>query len=178
MPSLRSSGLNITYLFQEDSENLELYRQGGYHPLSINDILHCSRYRIVHKLGFGAHSTVWLARDRMRDMYVAIKIEVAGLVKASTERLILEHLNRAKQQQQADLGNRLIPSLLDQFSLQGPNGQHQCFVSEPFRCSLAMSKYASTKQLFPLEAARAIVAQLILGTKFLHCNGVVHGGKT
>lgn len=44
-------------------ENLEEYRVGGYHPTVVGDTFHEGRYEIVHKLGFGSYSTIWLARD-------------------------------------------------------------------------------------------------------------------
>ena len=45
------------------AEQLEQYCQGGYHPIHLNDFLEQGRYEILHKLGFGSFSTVWLARD-------------------------------------------------------------------------------------------------------------------
>lgn len=55
-------------------ENLANYKPGGLHPIILGDILPkfstCTsgeaeqpRYRISQKLGYGAFSTVWLARD-------------------------------------------------------------------------------------------------------------------
>lgn len=55
-------------------EDLTNYKPGGLHPTILGDILPkpgtCAsddakqpRYRISQKLGFGAFSTVWLARD-------------------------------------------------------------------------------------------------------------------
>lgn len=55
-------------------EDLTKYRRHGLYPISLGDILPkpatCvsnfekqPRYRIILKLGFGAFSTVWLARD-------------------------------------------------------------------------------------------------------------------
>src|SRR5258708_87233 len=45
-------------------EEIEDYQPGGYHPISIGDTFDQGRYRILHKLGFGGSSTVWLARDQ------------------------------------------------------------------------------------------------------------------
>jgi len=45
------------------AEDLSRYGPGGYHPIRLNDILDDGRYEILHKLGFGSFSTVWLARD-------------------------------------------------------------------------------------------------------------------
>ncbi|KAL3456521.1 kinase domain-containing protein [Aspergillus heterothallicus] len=61
----------------EDVERLERYRPGGYCPMLVGDILQ-NRYKVVHKLGHGTFSTVWLAHDRLQESYVAVKVSTAG----------------------------------------------------------------------------------------------------
>lgn len=51
------------YRLIEDVEDLNGYCPGGYHPVWIGDKLHDGRYEIVHKLGYGGYSTIWLACD-------------------------------------------------------------------------------------------------------------------
>lgn len=68
---------SVVYQWQEDVENLEPYRSGGYHPTHINDCYHNNRYEIVHKLGSGSYSTVWLAKDHHENRFVALKIVAA-----------------------------------------------------------------------------------------------------
>ncbi|KNZ76817.1 Lysine-specific demethylase 3A [Termitomyces sp. J132] len=46
-------------------ENVEKYAPGGYHPVLFGDVYH-DRYHIVHKLGHGSFSTVWLTRDNKK----------------------------------------------------------------------------------------------------------------
>ena len=46
-----------------DGEDVCRYRPGGLHPVHLDDLLDGTRYRVVHKLGQGPTSTVWLARD-------------------------------------------------------------------------------------------------------------------
>ena len=53
----------LDYAIGVPAEELSKYSPGGYHPIRLNDILHDGRYQILHKLGFGSFSTVWLARD-------------------------------------------------------------------------------------------------------------------
>jgi serine/threonine protein kinase len=58
-----------------------------------------SRYRIVQKLGFGASSTIWLARDEHLSKYVAIKFAIAGLdrpVESAVMRVLHGERNDAK----------------------------------------------------------------------------------
>ena len=43
-------------------ESSDGYVPGGYHPVHIGDIYH-ERFRVIHKLGYGTYSTVWLAHD-------------------------------------------------------------------------------------------------------------------
>lgn len=47
----------------DDEEDLEDYKKGGYHPVSIGDRFSRDRYIVVRKLGWGHFSTVWLAYD-------------------------------------------------------------------------------------------------------------------
>ena len=47
-----------------NEEDFFAYRPGGYHPVTLGDTLKNNRYKIVHKLGYGGFSTVWLAKDR------------------------------------------------------------------------------------------------------------------
>ncbi|OBZ66548.1 hypothetical protein A0H81_13389 [Grifola frondosa] len=39
----------------DDIEDLEKYRPGGFHPVSVGDFFDGGRYKVLHKLGFGAH---------------------------------------------------------------------------------------------------------------------------
>lgn len=57
----------------EDVERLEHYKPGGYHPVTIGDRFH-NRYQVVHKLGHGTYSTIWLSRDGEFNRYVAAKV--------------------------------------------------------------------------------------------------------
>lgn len=50
-------------MISNEEEDLEDYRKGGYHPVSIGDKFSNGRYVIIRKLGWGHFSTVWLARD-------------------------------------------------------------------------------------------------------------------
>ena len=50
------------YFGGPELEGPDVYRPGGYHPVHLGDLYH-QRYRVIHKLGFGSYSTVWLARD-------------------------------------------------------------------------------------------------------------------
>lgn len=50
------------HMDSESDEGSEEYREGGYHPVAIDDLF-CERFRVIRKLGWGHFSTVWLARD-------------------------------------------------------------------------------------------------------------------
>ncbi|KAI4293953.1 kinase-like protein [Schizophyllum commune Loenen D] len=66
--------------FEGLTESLICYQPQGYHPLKIGDVLSSSssRYRIMHKLGFGGYATVWLAQKLDEPgTFVALKITTA-----------------------------------------------------------------------------------------------------
>ncbi|RYC60332.1 hypothetical protein CHU98_g5878 [Xylaria longipes] len=99
------------YVPEIDLEDFEDYTIGGYHPTKIGDTFHHDRYEVVHKLGFGGYSTIWLARDKYLQRYVSLKIPVAGESLKSTEGTILRMLCSGSDR--AHPGRRFIPHLLD-----------------------------------------------------------------
>ncbi|KAI1195787.1 kinase domain-containing protein [Nemania serpens] len=161
------------YVSEIDLEDFEDYTTGGYHPTRIGDTFHYDRYEVVHKLGFGGYSTIWLARDKHLQRYVSLKILVAEESSKSTEGTILRML--CSSSSLVHTGRRFIPYLLDDFSFDGPNGHHICLVQEPAGCNISTSKEDSVDFMFPVETARSIAAQLIMGVSYLHSRGVCHG---
>ncbi|PYH33037.1 kinase-like protein [Aspergillus neoniger CBS 115656] len=180
MTSVKGNGTSdtvknaIEYMPIEDVEKFERYRPGGYHPTTIGEWLN-DRYRIVHKLGFGAYSTIWMARDQKTEKYVAVKITIADCNPTnSQERNILHRLGIAELKAKAHPGSAIIPSITDEFTISGPNGVHQCFVTSVGMMNLAEAKDASSFRLFQLPVARAFSAQVVLAVAYLHSQGIVH----
>lgn len=50
-------------VLSDEEEDMEDYKRGGYHYISVGDVFHEGRYVTLRKLGWGHFSTVWLARD-------------------------------------------------------------------------------------------------------------------
>ena len=174
MQSRPLSSPSPIYQWQEGVEVLDGYCLGGYHPTHIGDRFFDGRYEIVHKLGHGSYSTVWLAKDHLEPRYVALKILIASAYKTSSENKILRALSTQGTHHE---GSAYVSSLLDEFTIHGPNGSHLCIVSEAAGCSVAQSKEASMTWKFQVNVARAISAQLLLGLDYIHSCGIVHGGR-
>jgi serine/threonine protein kinase len=161
------------YNWQDDVEELENYRLGGYHPIQLGDEFSNARYCVVHKLGHGGSSTVWLARDRKENRYVSLKIVAAEQSRTSEEAKI--H-NRLRCGDLHHPGRPFVLSLLDEFGIEGPNGYHQCLVSEVVGPSILEVKEAAENGMLSVETAQRVTAQLALGLTFIHSCGIVHGG--
>ncbi|KAK8174955.1 kinase-like domain-containing protein [Phyllosticta citrichinensis] len=157
------------YRWEEFVENLEGYCSGGYYPTCLGEIFH-GRYRVIHKLGYGSYSTVWLARDLEGHRNVALKIIVASESQASTEAQILRALNAGDKNHP---GYSFICRLLDEFWIDGPNGSHRCLVLRATGCSVSDSQDGSNE--FPIHVARSMSAQALLGLSYIHSCGFVHG---
>jgi serine/threonine-protein kinase SRPK3 len=114
-------------------ENIEKYKPGGLHPVSIGDVFANGRYKVLHKLGSGGSSTVWLARDSASETLVALKVlsadksskpkdEIAELsISLKLDALIASTHNAARD---------YIQIIKDSFTVEGPNGTHLCLVSK------------------------------------------------
>ena len=160
------------YQWHEEVENLEQYCPGGYHPVHISDEYSNGRYQIVHKLGFGSYSTVWLAKDKKANRYVALKIILADASEKTSEGRVLRHLRKTLS---SPADRVYINPFYDEFIIDGPNGRHLCVVTKPAGCSVGDSR--NGYYMFPIGIARAIAAQTVLGLKAIHSQGVIHGGR-
>ncbi|KAJ4408414.1 hypothetical protein N0V82_009713 [Gnomoniopsis sp. IMI 355080] len=178
--ALRNGALRFAFI--EDGEPTERYRPGGYHLLSIGDVLH-QRYQIVHKLGFGSYSTICLAKDAQQlGRCVAIKIKTAETDHDLNETLIWRQLWTAASDAQqhalpprgASVATHNMPPIWDEFTVNGPNGTHRCIVTDPARITVAEAQEASYTRLLQPKVARVIVAQLIKAVAFMHTRGYVH----
>ncbi|CAG8098066.1 unnamed protein product [Penicillium olsonii] len=165
-----SSPLPFTYVPIEEVEPLEKYQPGGYRPILIGDVLH-SRYRVAHKLGYGAYSTTWLCRDYRSSSYVAVKVATAD--SSDREVDILNYLKDSTPFEHP--GKAMIPSIKDRFVLHSPNGTHPCYVTNLAMCSVSSAREGSYKRIFQAMTARSLIVQLLLAVEYIHSQGVVHG---
>ena len=163
------------YQWQDNHvEELEGYSPGGYHPVRIGDKYCQSRYRILHKLGYGSFSTVWLARDSLAGRYVSLKINTADASKDNLEWCVL---NKLRHQTLLHPESNFISFPLNNFWIPGPNGNHLCFVSNVLGRTLNDVR-DSYEDLLPLKIARNVTVQLALALAYMHSSGIVHGGKS
>ncbi|KAL2838563.1 hypothetical protein BJY01DRAFT_34218 [Aspergillus pseudoustus] len=116
----------IVYNWIRGVEALEGYQPGGY-PVMVGDTLN-DRYRVVDQLHSGGYSSVWLARDNHQRQYVALNVCTADAHPRETKVLRVLSVSGA--------GRGLVPSLLDGFRVEGPNGTHTCYTVTPAQCNL------------------------------------------
>ncbi|RCI07397.1 hypothetical protein L249_1365 [Ophiocordyceps polyrhachis-furcata BCC 54312] len=164
----------VQYGIVEGVECLYGYQQGGFHPVHINDRLH-QRYRIVHKLGYGGFSTVWLAVDEKTAKYVAIKVGAAYADDKESD--ILSRISQSSTSSCSTGQDKpsLLPVVLDRFQVCGPNGTHTCLVTLPARASLRDVKDPPGPCLFQLDVARSLAGQLAIAVSLVHAAGYAHG---
>ncbi|KAF2494665.1 kinase-like protein [Lophium mytilinum] len=164
---------------EEGAEWLEGYQSGGFHPTLLGEYYHEGRYKVIHKLGHGSYSTVWLACDTVDRKNVALKILSADRPSRNRETEIMRLLTseKTKDQGKKHPGSAYVLSILDEFFIEGPNGKHLCVVTPLAGGSVSFSKECARESpgKFPLSASRSIVAQIALGLEYIHSCGIVHG---
>jgi serine/threonine-protein kinase SRPK3 len=155
-----------------DTEDIERYTPGGFHPVHLGDVYDNKRYRIVHKLGAGGFSTVWLARDESENKWVALKIVVADHSTSVADKGLLFH--------HAASNNLSIEATFvaenRRFTIEGPNGRHLCLVLPVFGPSASRLSSGFDSRLKPWLSRRAGY-QATKAVAELHAGGLCHGGK-
>ncbi|KAG6247288.1 hypothetical protein E4U49_000395, partial [Claviceps purpurea] len=167
--------LSVMDFMEEGMEALET--RGGvkadYCPIDIDDRLN-ERYRILHSLGCGVWSEVWLAIDEETRKYVAIKVGIAQ--SDGSEGDILTEISQSLASSNVSNDKKLmIPTVLDRFEFRGPKGIHPCLVTLPARCTLEDALYEARRRLFQLDLARSLAAQLAIAVSIVHEKGYAHG---
>lgn len=178
--------------FNEHSEEkITDYSILGYHPVKIGDEFtsDISRYRVLRKLGWGHFSTVWLCSSLISGQFVALKIVKLG--RNYTE-AALDEISILRLLQEDDKGYPVddspVVSLLDHFTIQGPNGTHIAMAFELMGENLLhlifqnkSQKFAAASQkepvspyLLPVDTLRLIIFQLLQGTDYMHRHSVIH----
>ncbi|KFY86618.1 hypothetical protein V500_07511 [Pseudogymnoascus sp. VKM F-4518 (FW-2643)] len=161
-------------------EALEACVPGGLHTVMLGDTFQGGRYCIRDKLGYGGYSTVWLARDLQEEQWVSIKIKKAN---ASTDKLDDDpeiQIMRALEKYYVDGPQdrpRSFVRLLAWFHHEGPNGIHNCLVTEllgPSISGILKVNKGAGGFLAPDTMLRAS-RQLLEGIEFAHQAGFVHG---
>lgn len=143
---------------------------------------------MIHKLGFGSTSTVWLARDSTEMKLVALKILIAEESTDSREERTLEYLQSGGGRRlQHHPGSIHVPRVLHKFRFDGPNGSHLCLVLPLIGPSVSdyasMSEYpyarldAGLPPYLPKDIALHFARQIIHAVDYLHACGICHGGK-
>ncbi len=72
-------------------------------------------------------------------------------------------------------GAGAIPALLDEFTVDGPNGTHPCYTAAVAECNI---RDCSSLKMFKLDVARALALKLVSAVAYMHGQGYVHGGKS
>lgn len=154
-----------------DTEEIEDYAPGGFHPVHLGDTFDNGRYIVRHKLGAGGFATVWLAHDENERMWVALKIIIA---RHSTS---ISHKKSLNLQATSCLSNQpTLTTELRRFTSEGPNGCHLCLVLPVLGPSMSRVSHLFTSRLQPW-LARRVGYQATKAVAALHVQGLCHGGK-
>ncbi|KAK5077816.1 hypothetical protein LTR70_004397 [Exophiala xenobiotica] len=153
-------------------EENEFYEVGGLHPVLIGDTFHNGRYTVLHKLGYGGFSTVWLARDQQAERYVALKILSVAGSRSVNEIAIQRHIFGSGTARD-DLP---ISRIIDRFTFKGPNGRHTCLVLQMAGPSLKVL-YDQNVKLQP-KYARNLAGQITRIIAELHARDIAVGDLT
>jgi len=181
-----------------EEERTPYYDPQRFYPARIGEILN-DQYQICTKLGYGTHSTVWLAKNLLRlvlsrrhssliwhanrwrwlsEDYVAIKITALDPQGKSTAENELKISKAIAARNSHHEGWHFVRTLRDSFIASGPTGHHICLVFEPLREPLWLLKKRFEGNVIPSGILKIMVKMLLHGLDYLHqeCH-IVHTGK-
>lgn len=137
-----------------------------YYPVRVGQVLD-GRYRIVHKLGHGGFSTVWMAHDVQKDKAVALKILVSG--KDGKTGFLAQ-----KEANQIFGSASYIVTYCETFQVSGHGDDHHHVLAMP----LLGPNLDTHFRKGPMAARMSAARQLLVALKTLHYAGKVHRGES
>ncbi|KAH6957192.1 kinase domain-containing protein [Fusarium avenaceum] len=144
------------------SEDVNLYPTGMCYPIRIGEAV-AGRYRIIHKLGYGSFSTVWMAYDMTEEKDVALKILMLG---DSEDREY--HMQREIVRAVQDTTYLVV--YRSTFLLDSPHGRHRVLVFPLLGPNL---RDHPPKE--PPATRMSFAVQLLQALKNLHDGEIVYG---
>lgn len=157
-------------------EEIEMYRENGFHPVHLGDKLHNDDLEVVAKLGDGGFGTVWLCQEGLEldghTSWRAVKIIAASESHDDNPelRIIDELRNEGVTRAEWEKAGIMLP--MRHFWLQGPNGTHLCLVFPVMGPSILSQMEAST------DTIKDVLTQAGTSLRFLHAHGICHGDFT
>ncbi|MCJ1367849.1 hypothetical protein MMC16_006985 [Acarospora aff. strigata] len=157
-----------------EEEQLPWYRPDQFYPVRIGEILD-SKYKVLGKLGYGAHSTVWLCRNIRHTGFVAIKVCTRDADQSAPihrEMQFYKHVSLLDSQHH---GQRFIRGLFGTFKITGPTGQHLCLVHPPMHMTIQELQYRNQSRRLNEQLLKWTMSNLLKALSFLHDEAkVVH----
>ncbi|KAG2350165.1 kinase-like protein [Suillus weaverae] len=158
-----------------ESEPLGLPAQDGFGwpQLEFNEAIGPDdRYIICRKLGWGMHSSTWLARDKINNSYVAVKVLTGKATDMDRQNIIWEvpTLNWVSSPPHPH-----CLRLLSDFTIpgKGSSGEHICLVTQILGGDVKSLCEAHGK-ILPLPLAKRVLLHTLRGIAHAHGCGVVH----
>lgn len=162
----------IQFAFVDNThvEEHEEYQPGGFHPIHLDDVYDGGRYRVIHKLGSGGFSTVWMAQDLQSKTLVSLRFMKAQ-VSASYEAGPALTMN-----DEVLINSDCFVTPMRSFWVDGPNGRHSCQVLPLVGPNLEVLSSPDTCSRFTPTFAAHLARQAALAMWMLHSRGKCHGG--
>lgn len=167
------SGYSSDSPLSDDEEQESDYRKGGYHPVYIGETFKEGRYTVLHKLGWGHFSTVWLVADELKGGQAALKIVKSAdhyTAAAKDEVEILSHIA-----EKDPYNSHHCCRMTDTFDHRGPHGKHICMVFEVLGDNLLSLIRHYDHEGIPIDIVKKLTREILEGLDFLHRTcGVIH----
>ncbi|KAH7240360.1 kinase-like domain-containing protein [Fusarium redolens] len=169
--AIPAARLELTCPIEE--EKTPNYSPERFYPIRLGQLLN-GRYQVATKLGYGANSTVWLARDLNRwrwsaEKYVAIKVNATkSLHRRALAENEIDILRRVTRTNPKHHGWHFIRKLTDTFTLESPYGRHPCLVSDALREPLRLYCSRYIGGVIPPDILKVLLQMILLALDYLH----------
>ncbi|KAL0960784.1 hypothetical protein HGRIS_005805 [Hohenbuehelia grisea] len=159
-------------------ENLNNYRPGGYHPVHLGDTFNDGRYTVLHKLGYGSYSTVWLVKDTVANTYASLvciarmhRLKSSLLnPRSAAERSAYSRAYKRRAWEKNMWCSSSIP-----FSTRDQTARTSVLLQSCWVQVLARISKMSIRQRFSLLVLRNGSSRRLHWVSYLHKRSVVHG---